>query len=570
MRLKLFRGLQPFSRAAAIRDVLAGVTLASMNIPQVLGYARIAGMPVVTGLYTVLLPLVAFAVFGSSRHLIVAADSATAVIFSSQLSRMAEPGSEKYLALVGMVALLTAGLLFLAWIFRLGFLADFLSRTVLIGFLTGVGFQVGIAMLGDMFGVTVHAHNTLLQAWEILQNLSKANLPTLALSALVAGSILLGKRVVPRIPLSLFAVVGTIAASAAFHFAERGIAVIGPVPGGLPALGLPNVAWSEALALLPVAASCFVMIIAQSAATSRAFAMRYHERLDEDADILGISAANAVAAVSGTFVVNGSPTQTAMADRAGARSQIAQLVFAGVVLLVLLFLTGPLQYLPRCVLASIVFTIATGMIDVKGLLDIRRESPGEFYLAVITAAAVVAIGVEQGILLAIALSLFRHVRHSYNPHTIMLMPNETGRWAPMPAMPGKETEPGLIVYRFNSDLFYANASCFADEVRSLVKHAPTPVRWFIVDAGPITDIDYSAAQSLRDLLEELSHQGVGIIFARVSPYLRSDMDRHRITMVIGETRVFATLHEALRAVLDDVPGVHTFTSPDGAGSDRIA
>ena len=147
------------------------------------------------------------------------------------------------------------------------------------------------------------------------------------------------------------------------------------------------------------------------------------------------------------------------------------------------------------------------MIDVKGLLDIRRESPGEFYLAVITAAAVVAIGVEQGILLAIALSLFRHVRHSYNPHTMMLMPNETGRWVPMPAMPGKETEPGLIVYRFNSDLFYANASRFADEVRSLVKHAPTPVRWFIVDAGPITDIDYSAAQSLRDLLEELSHQG---------------------------------------------------------------
>ena len=352
MQLELFRGLQPFSRAAAIRDVLAGVTLASMNIPQVLGYARIAGMPVVTGLYTVLLPLVAFAVFGSSRHLVVAADSATAVIFSSQLSRMAEPGSEKYLALVGMVALLTAGLLFLAWIFRLGFLADFLSRTVLVGFLTGVGFQVGIAMLGDMFGVTVHAHNTLLQAWEILQNLPRANLPTLALSALVAGSILLGKRVVPRIPLSLFAVVGTIAASAAFHFAERGIAVIGPVPGGLPAIGLPNVAWSEALALLPVAASCFVMIIAQSAATSRAFAMRYHERVDEDADILGLSAANAVAAVSGTFVVNGSPTQTAMADRAGARSQIAQLVFAGVVLLVLLFLTGPLQYLPRCVLAE--------------------------------------------------------------------------------------------------------------------------------------------------------------------------------------------------------------------------
>jgi SulP family sulfate permease len=554
--LILFKGILPFSRKAALRDVFAGVNLAFMNIPQVLGYARIAGMPVITGLYTVLMPLVAFAVFGSSRHLIVAADSATAVIFSSPLSRMAVPASEKYVALVGMVALLTAALLFLAWIFKLGFLADFLSRTVLVGFLTGVGFQVAIAMLGDMLGISVSSHRTLAQAWEILRGLPGSSLPTLALSVLVAGGILLGNRIAPRIPFSLFAVAGTIAASAAFHFAERGIAVIGPVPGGLPAFGLPAVSWSEALTLLPVAASCFVMIIAQSAATSRAFALRYHERVDGNADLLGLSAANAAAALSGTFVVNGSPTQTAMADRAGARSQVAQLVFAGVVLLVLLFLTGPLRYLPRCVLAGIVFTIAAGMINVTALLDIRRESPGEFHLAIVTAAAVVAIGVEQGILLAIALSLFRHVRHSYNPHTIMLMPNATGRWVPMPSAPGKQTEPGLIVYRFNSDLFYANAGRFADQVRSLVKRAPTPVRWFIVDAGPITDIDYSAAQSVRDLLDDLSRQKVGIIFARVSPYLRSDMDRYRITAAVGETRIFATLHEAIAAVRDDVPGVH--------------
>jgi MFS superfamily sulfate permease-like transporter len=376
----------------------------------------------------------------------------------------------------------------------------------------------------------------------------------------VAGSILIGNRVVPRLPVSLVAVVGTIAASAAFSFAERGIAVIGPVPGGLPPIGLPDVTWSEALALLPVAASCFVMIIAQSAATSRAFALRYHERVDEDADILGLSAANAVAAVSGTFVVNGSPTQTAMADRAGARSQVAQLVFAGVVLLVLLFLTGPLQYLPRCVLASIVFTIAFGMIDVKGLRDIRSESPGEFYLAVVTAAAVVAIGVEQGILLAIALSLFRHVRHSYSPHTMMLAPNATGQWIPVPATPGKETEPGLIVYRFNSDLFYANVNRFADEVRALVERAPTPIRWFIVDAGAITDIDYSAAQALRDLLEDLARKRIGVVFARVSPYLRSDMDRHHVTAAIGETRIFTTLHEAIAAVRSGAPGPNITSS----------
>jgi SulP family sulfate permease len=547
MPLRFFTGLWPLSRKAVVRDVVAGVNLAAINIPQVLGYARIAGTPIVTGLYTVLLPLVAFAVFGSSRHLVVAADSATAAIFSSSLSRMAVPAGEQYMALVSMVALLTAMLLLAARLFKLGFLADFLSRTVLVGFLTGVGLQVGIGMLSDMCGIAVSSRYSLVRAWEVLQGLSQPNLPTLTLSASVAGIVLLGNRFLSRFPVALLAVVGTIAASAAFHLAAHGVAVIGPVPGGLPSLRLPDVTWSEILALLPVSFSCFVMIITQSAATARIFAMRYCESVDEDADILGLSAANIAAGMSGTFVVNGSPTQTAMADHVGARSQITQLVLAGVVVLVLLVLTGPLQYLPRCVLAAIVFTIAMGMIDVKQLRDIRRESPGEFYLAIITAGAVVAIGVEQGVLLAIALSLARHVRHSYRPNTMMLAPDSSGRWVPVPVTPGRVTEPGIIVYRFDADLFYANQNRFVDEVRALVSQAPTPVRWFIVDAGAITDIDYSAAQSVRELLEDLTRQKVIMVFGRVSSYLRSDMNRHGITAVIGESRIFTTLHAAIAA-----------------------
>jgi sulfate permease, SulP family len=547
MRLSFFAGLRPIHRSRVVSDILAGVNLASVNIPQVLGYTRIAGTPVVTGLYTLLLPVIAFAVFGSSRHLVVAADSATAAIFSSSLSQMAIPASEQYMALVGMVALLTAVLLMVARIFKLGFLADFLSRTVLVGFLAGVGLQVSIAMLRDMTGVAVNSRYTLVQAWGVLEGLSQPNLPTIALSAIVAGSILLGNRIAPRLPLALLVVAGVIGASAAFHFAERGIAVIGIVPGGLPPLRLPVVTWSEILALLPVAASCFVIIIAQSAATANAFAARDRESLNEDADILGLSAANLGAAVSGTFVVNGSPTQTAMAVRLGARSQIAQLALAAAVLLVLLVLTGPLKYLPRCALAAIVFTIAVGMIDVACLRDIRRQSPGEYYLAIFTALTVVAAGVEQGILVAIALSLFRHVRHSYRPHTIMLVADPTGRWMPVPATAGKETAPGLIIYRFGADLFYANRELFCSEVRALVEHAPTKVRWFIVDAAAITDIDYSAAQSICNLLSRFKAQDVAMIFARVNPYLRSDMDRHGISAAIGGSRIFNTLHDAIAA-----------------------
>jgi sulfate permease, SulP family len=547
MRLNMLGGLLPFKPRGALKDAFAGVTLASMNIPQVLGYTRIAGTPVVTGLYTVLLPLVAFAVFGSSRHLVVAADSATAAIFSSSLSRMAPLASEKYMALVGMLTLLTAGLLLLARVFKLGFLADFLSRTVLVGFLTGVGIQVGIAMLGGMLGVNVISHRTLGQLWEVVRGAPALSPQTTALSIFVVASILLGRRFAPRFPVSLVVVVGTIAAGAWFHLSKHGFAVIGPVPGGLPSLKWPDANWRETLDLLPVAGSCFVMIIAQSAATSRVYATIFKERVDEDADILGIAAANAAAAVSGAFVVNGSPTQTAMADQAGARSQVAQLAFAAVVLVVLLFLTGPLQYLPHCVLASIVFTIAVGMVNVQGLSDIRRESPGEFLLALFTAAAVPAIGVEQGILLAIALSLVQHVRHSYQPHTMVLAPGVTGRWEPAPATPGSQTEPGLIIYRFGADLFYANADRFADEVRSLVDKAPASVRWFVLDAGTVTDLDYSAARTVRDLLGELTAKNVGVMFARVNTYLRADLDRHGISAKLGEARIFATLHEAIDA-----------------------
>jgi high affinity sulfate transporter 1 len=548
LHVRVLDGIRPVTRAGAMRDVMAGITLASMNIPQVLGYTRIAGTPVVTGLYTVLLPVIAFALLGSSRHLVVAADSATAAILAGSISHMAAPDSARYVALVGMVALLTAALLLAARIFKLGFLADFLSRTVLIGFLTGVGFQVGIAMLGGMFGIDVASPRTLVQLWEFARGLPHLHAPTLALSVLVAGAILVGRRIVPRVPIALIVVLGTIAASAAFDFAARGIAIVGPVPGGLPAIALPDVTWREALALLPVAASCFVMIIAQSAATARVFALRHRERIDENADILGLSAANAAAALSGTFVVNGSPTQTAMGEQAGASSQIAQLAFATVVVLVLLFLTGPLQYLPRCVLAAIVFTIAVGMIDVAGLRDVQRESPGEFKLALLTAAAVVVIGVEQGILLAIALSLLQHVRHSYRPHTNVITMDAKGRREPEPARPGLETAPGLIVYRFGADLFYANTDRFVDEVRALVAHAPTPVRSFVVDASAMTDLDYSAARSLLDLIEDLAKRQVRLVFARVTPYLRADFDRHGITQAVGEHNIFAKLHEALAAI----------------------
>ncbi|MFM0592522.1 MULTISPECIES: SulP family inorganic anion transporter [Paraburkholderia] len=555
-RMSVLKGVLPLTRAGAARDALAGVQLASMDIPQVLGYARIAGMPAVAGLYTVFLPLLAFAFFGASRHLVVAADSATATIFASRLSTMAPASSVEYASLAATVALLTAALLLVARIFKLGFLADFLSRTVLVGFLAGVGVQVGIAMLGDMFGVPGHAASSVAQVALVVREAAQIHLPTLCISLLVVVAILACKRFLPRAPVPLFAVVAGIAASDIYGFAAHGISVLGPVAGGLPPLRMPSVTWQQMLDLLPVAASCFVMIVAQSAAASRVFAERYHEPVDTNADLLGIAAANAAAAFTGAFVVNGSPTQTAMGDRAGTRSQFAQVVFAAVVVVVLLFFSRFLQYLPHCILASIVFTIAVGLINVQALFSIRRESPGEFTLAVFTALAVVLIGVEHGILVAVALSLLRHVRHSYRPHTMILAPGDDGVWVPVPAAPGMQTAPGLIVYRFGADLFYANDHFFVDDTRRLIDHAPSKVRWFVVDASAITDLDYSAARSVGELCEALKASGIEVIFARVNRYLRADMDRHGITPVIDTSCIFSTLHEALRSAGVDKPDLH--------------
>jgi len=542
--LKLFQSVRPFKVATAVRDALAGFALAAMNIPQALGYTKIAGMPVVTGLYSLLLPAIAFAAFGSSRYLVVSADSATAAIFASGAAPMAPTASPRYVALAGAVALLTAGFLLLARLLKLGFIADFLSQTVLTGFLTGVGFQVGVAVLGEMLGVPVSARGTIAQFAQVLGRLPQVHRPTVAVSVVVLVTMMLTHRFAPKVPGALIAVAGAMTASAVWNFSGHGIAIIGPVVGGLPQFKLPEVSWSDLPPLLSVAASCSVMIITQSAATARVYAARHDEQLDENADLAGLSAANAAAGLSGTFVVNGSPTQTAMVEGAGAQSQVAQLATAAVVAVVLLFLTRPIQYLPRCVLGALVFVIAIRLINVRTILALRRESPGEFGLALIAAVVVVAAGVEQGIVLAMILSLLRIVQHSYHPHT-GVMTLKDGIWQLNPVTAGTMTEPGLVLYRFEAELFYANVNRFSEEVRCLVGQAPTPVRWLIVDAESITHVDYSAARLIERLQKRLRSSDTELGFARMPFGLRADFARHRLNELIDPSLIFNRLHEAL-------------------------
>ena len=372
MRLPIFQGILPIKGPEVQREIIAGLTLAALAIPEVMGYTKIAGTPVITGLYSIFIPMVLFALFGSSRHLVVGADSATAAILAAGLTGMAVSGSAEWLALAEALALLSAGFLIIARIIRLGFLADFLSRTVLVGFLSGVGVQVVLGEISGMLGLPVRGHVPIYFIINDLNQIEHTNFYVLGISVAVLAVIAGLKLISKKIPGALIAVALAIVISRVLSLEAYGVQILGLIPSGLPDIGLPDIHWNTGLILklLPTAFSMFVVILAQSAATSRAYAAHYNERVNENLDVLGLGLANIGAALSGTFVVNGSPTKTQMVDSAGGRSQLAQITASVSVLMVLLFLTGPLAGMPTAVLSAVVFLIGVELIDVKGMRQI--------------------------------------------------------------------------------------------------------------------------------------------------------------------------------------------------------
>jgi len=519
-----------------------------MAIPQALGYTKIAGTPVITGLYAILIPTALFAFFGSSRHLAVGADSATAAVLASGLIGIAAIGSPQYLAYASLLALMAAAILIAARLAKLGFLADFLSRTVLVGFLVGVGFQVAVAQIPEILGLPGrvgsldHPIQGLVQ--DALQ-ISQTNLYTFAVSIGVILIIVGAGRISRKIPGALIAVVGTIVVSAIFNLHSHGVSVLGSIPSGLPKLGLPNVSWSFSLLeqLLPTAFSIFVVILAQSAATSRAYAARYNERVDENVDLVGLGIANLGAGLTGTFMVNGSPTETQMIDSVGGRSQLTQLTSVVMVMLVLLFLTSPLMYLPTAVLAAVVFLVGKQLIDVKGMRRIFIERPAEFWVALVTAGIVFFVGVEQGILVAILLSLVAHTRHGYRPKNDVLSMDAAGNRSPVPITTHAQLLPGLIVYRFNHSMYYANTNLFEEEVLDLVNQAQPPLSWFCLDAIAIDDVDFSAAATLRETCALLKQKEVRFVLVAVADNVRVELDRSGITDLIGKDLFFNRVYD---------------------------
>jgi sulfate permease, SulP family len=545
--LPLLRGLLPIKTAQIPAEIIAGSTLAALAIPEVMGYTKISGTPVITGLYTMLIPTGLFAIFGSSRHLVVGADSATAAILAAGLVGLAATGSDQYVSLAQVLALMAAGFLILARAIGLGFMADFLSRTVLVGFLTGVGIQVALGQISGMLGLKGGGHGTLEKIWTDLQQIEQVNFYALAIALSVLLVIVGSKKVSKKIPGALIAVIGAIALSWTLDLGSH-VHILGIVPSGLPHIGLPEITWSWNLMgnLVATAFAMFVVILAQSAATSRAYAARYNESFSEDTDLLGLGLANIGAGLSGTFVVNGSPTKTQMVDSAGGRTQLSLLVTTVIMLLVLLFLTAPLAYMPEAVLSAVVFLIGVDLIDLEGMRRIFAERRSEFWVALITASMVVLVGVEQGILLAVVLSLIDHTRRGYRPKNAVLVPNESGAWHAQPVTTKIQALPGLLIYRFTHSMYYANAPRLSEEVLDLVDTAEPPLRWFCIDASAVDDVDYSAAETIRSLYGILKDKGIRLIIAQVMEDIKTASGGYHLRQLVGEEAFYDTLEDVVK------------------------
>ena len=548
--------LRGYRREWVSRDVVAGVTLAAVAIPECMGYTSIAQTPIATGLYTVIFPTIVFALLGSSKLLVVGADSATAAILAAGLAGLTVPGltpaSSEWVAFTSLVALVCGGMLLLARLLRLGFLGDFLSASVLIGFLTGVGIQVIGGQIPDMLGVPKGGGRWLEQQWDWITELPDASVLTIgfALGTLVIS---LGfKRFSPRIPGAIVAVVLSIIISAATDAKAHGVAVVGSVEPGLPPIGLPpGISWDDVPRVLGIAFACFVLIIAQSAATSRSFAMRHGDRVDVNRDIVGLAGANVAAGLSGTFVVNGSPTKTQILDGQKGRTQLANLTMSAAVLIVVLVATAVLDDMPKAVLAAIVFLIGIDLIDLLGLRLLARRRWSEFLIAAITCVVVFTVGVEQAIILAVILSVLDLVRRQYSPRDFIIRPDGRGGVVYEKAVTGRESLPRLIIYRYDAQLFYANANRFVDDAEAIIEAAPDPVRWFVLDAGSIDDVDFSAGISLGRLLDYLTSRNVTFGLARLDESLSMTLRMYGLLDRIPADHRFSTLEEALAAFRAD-------------------
>ena len=532
------------------RDVVAGLVLTALLVPQGMAYAELAGLPAITGLYTSILCLVGYGVFGPSRILVLGPDSALGPMIAATVLPLVGANGDpaRAVALASALAVMTGIITAFLGIARLGFVADLISKPTMIGYMNGLAVTILVSQLPKIFGFSVDAESFLGEIAGFVRGVSSGIVPAaLAVGAGGLVLILVLQRVAPRIPGVLVAVVLSIAAATAFALAGRGVALVGVLPQGFPPFTIPHVGLSDLALLVGGALGIALVSLADTISTATAFAARAGGTIDGSREMTGIGAANVAAGLFQGFPVSTSGSRTAVAEQAGAKTQVTGLVGAAAITLILLLAPGLLRNLPQPTLAAVVIAASLSLADIPGTLRLYRLRRTEFSLSLAAFVGVVALGVLLGILVAVALSIGNVFRRAWWPYQTILgrVPGIPG-YHDVRSYPHAEHLPGCRIFRFDAPVFFANARTFRDQVTLIARSEPHPA-WIVVAAEPITDVDVTAADMLRDLDSTLDACGTSLVLAELKDPVRRKLDRYGLTAAIGQSRFFPTLDTAVEA-----------------------
>jgi len=531
-------------------DLLAGISVAAVALPIAIAYSQLAGVPPVYGLYASLLPLVAYALLGSSRQLIIAPDAATCAIVAAVVAPLAAQDPVRYLSLTAALAMIAGVFCIAAGLARLGFLTNFLARPILTGYLNGIAICIIIGQLGALFGFSLKPAGFCRLLYQFVSKLGETHGPTLAVGAATMAVLLLLARLAPKVPGPLVAVALGIGCSAVFGFAEHGVMLLGKIPAGLPALTIPAIGGGDWAPLAMGAVGLALISYNSAMVTARGFAAKNRYDIDPNREFIALGVANIGAGVLQGFAVSGADSRTAMNDSVGGKSQVTGLVAAAVLALTLLFLTEPLGWLPMAVLSAVLIKAAMGLFDFHGLANLRRVSPQEFRLCLITLLGVITVGVLPGVVVAVGLAIVQLLVRASRPHDAVLgrIPG-TSVYRDTSTHPEAESLPGLVIYRFDSSLVFFNADHFKSRVRTVVLEAAGPVRHFLLDAETMPYLDTTGAAGLDQVCGDLEDKGIAIAVAAAKSPVRTMLDRTGLVGRIGSDRMFPTVESAVEALL---------------------
>ena len=540
-----------YPRSYLRSDVVAGVTVGAVAVPSSMAMAELAGLPVVYGLYGTFLPLAVYGLLGTSRQHVVGPDSTLAALTGVTVAPLAMVGGEvdpaRYAALAAALALAMGLLLFLAGALRLGFVADFFGKPVLLGYINGVALIVISTQLGKLLGISVGADDFFAIVREVFSELGDANGPTVLLSAGLLAAAVATRRIVPALPPSLVVLALGLLIAALVDLEDHGIAVVGEVAGGLPSFGLPGVGANDFLDLVLPAAAFSLVAFADLIATVRTFAQKHGYEVDANRELTAIGGANLVGGLTGAFPVSSSNSRSAVNDSAGAMSQAAVVVAAAVVGVFLLFAMPLIEPLPTAALGVIIVVAAAGLINIRSIWRLRHVRSAEVALALVAFGGVLAFGVVGGVVVAIALSVGVFLYRAARPHDAVLGRiedidgyHDVMRWE------GAETVPGLLVYRFDAAPFFVNVAYLRERVLELVD-ASEDVKWLVLNAEAWTYLDATAIDVLARLQVELEQRGVALCFARLKGRQREIFEETGLTAQIGADRLFPTVRAAVAA-----------------------